>query len=71
MFHRMFGRMCKQGIDDQKYILIKALRENIQKGILQQMTKIYLVHNIFFFFKIFKLNVYVLVCYKKFLPHSC
>ena len=71
MFHRMFGRMCKQGIDDQKYILIKALRENIQKGILQQMTKIYLVHNIFFFFKIFKLNVYVLVCYNKNWLHSC
>ena len=60
------------GIKDQKYILITVLRENIQKGILQQMNNIYLFQNIFFlFFKIFKLNVYVLVYYNKNLLHLC
>ena len=60
------------GIDDQKYIFITVLRENIQKEILQQMSKIYLFQNIFFlFFKIFELNVCVLVYYKKNLIHSC
>ena len=58
------------GIDDQKYILITVFRETIQKGILQQMTSIYLFQNIIFlFFKIFKLNVYVLVYYNKNLLH--
>ena len=58
------------GIDDQKYILITVFRETIQKGILQQMTSIFLFQNIIFlFFKIFKLNVYVLVYYNKNLLH--
>ena len=58
------------GIDDQKSILITVFRETIQKGILQQMTSIYLFQNIIFlFFKIFKLNVYVLVYYNKNLLH--
>ena len=54
---------CVQAIiNNQKYILITVLRENIQKGILQQMTNVYLFQKIFFlFFKIFELNVYVLV----------
>ena len=50
MFHRMFGRMLNPGIDDEKYIFMTVLRENIQKGILQQMTNIYSFHNIFFLF---------------------
>ena len=58
------------GINDQKYILMTVFRETIQKGILQQMTSIYLFQNIIFlFFKIFKLNVYVLVYYNKNLLH--
>ena len=40
MFHRMFGRMLNPGIDDEKYVFMTVLRENIQKGILQQMTNI-------------------------------
>ena len=60
------------GICDQKYILITVLRENIQKGILRQMTNIYFFQNIFFlFFKIFKLNAYVLVYYNKIWLHLC
>ena len=59
-------------IDYQKYILITVLRDNIQKGILHQMTNIYLFQNIFFlFFKIFKLNAFVLVHYNKNLLHLC
>ena len=38
------------GIDDKKYILITILQENIQRGILQQITNIYLFQNIFFLF---------------------
>ena len=57
-------------INDQKYILTTVLRENIQKVILQQITNIYLFQNIFsLFFKIFILNVYVLVYYS--LLHLC
>ena len=60
-------------INDQKYILITFLRENIQKGTLQQMTNIYLFQNSYFilffiffiYLKIHKLNVYVLVYYNK------
>ena len=60
------------GLDYEKYILITVLRENIQKEIFQQMTKICLFQNLFFlFFKIFKLNVYVLVYYNKNLLHFC
>ena len=59
------------GIDDQKYILITVLRENIQKGIFQQITNIYLFQNIFFlFFKVFKLNFYVSVYYNENLLQS-
>ena len=59
-------------IDDQKYILKTVLQENIQKGKLQQVTNICLFQNIFLlFFKIFKLNVYVLVYYNKNLLYLC